>query len=149
MKRLGGYTAFLAEAGLGLLLTACGGGGSSSTPVIPTGPTVTSICVRPTTATIGAQVEFVATVAGTGSYSSAVTWSIAGPAGSTLSTGTLSTTGLYMTPYPAPATVTVMATSTQDPTVSGSATVTLSPPATTAGPALTVDASQPTHAISP
>jgi hypothetical protein len=149
MKRLGGYTAFLAEAGLGLLLTACGGGGSSSTPVIPTGPTVTSISVTPTTATIGAQVQFVATVAGTGSYSSAVTWSIAGPAGSTLSTGTLSTTGLYTTPYPAPATVTVTATSTEDPTVSGSATVTLSPPATMAGPALTVDASQQTHAISP
>jgi hypothetical protein len=151
MKRLGGYTALLAEAGLTLLLTACGGGGSSTpvTPPPPTGPAVTSITVTPTTATIGSQVQFVATVAGTGSYSSTVTWSIAGPAGSSLSTGTLSTTGLYTTPYPAPATVTVTATSTETPTVSGSATVTLSPPATTAGPALTVDASQQTHAISP
>jgi len=147
MKTLGGCAAFLAEAGLGLLLTACGGG--SSTPIIPIGPAVTSIAVTPTTATIGAQVQFVATVAGTGSYSSAVTWSIAGPAGSTLSTGTLSATGLYTTPYPAPATVTVTATSTEDATVSGSATVTLSLPATMAGPALTVDASQQTHAISP
>jgi hypothetical protein len=146
MKTLGACAALLAEAGLGSLLTACGGGGNSTTPITPT---VTSIAVTPTTATIGMQVQFTATVQGTGDYSSAVTWSIAGPAGSTLSTGTLSATGLYMTPYPAPATVTVMATSTQDPTVSGSATVTLSPPATTAGPALTVDASQPTHAISP
>jgi Glycoside hydrolase family 44 len=147
MKTLGGCAAFLAEAGLGLLLTACGGG--SSTPIIPIGPAVTSIAVTPTTATIGAQVQFMAAVQGTGDYSSAVTWSIAGPAGSTLSTGTLSATGLYTTPYPAPATVSVTATSTEDPTVSGSATVTLSPPATMAGPALTVDASQQTHAISP
>jgi Glycoside hydrolase family 44 len=101
------------------------------------------------TATIGSQVQFVATVSGTGSYSSVVTWSIAGPAGSTLSTGTLSSTGLYTTPYPAPPTVIVTATSTEDPTVSGSATVTLSPPATAAGPAVTVDASQQTRAISP
>jgi hypothetical protein len=110
---------------------------------------VTSITVTPTTATIGTQVQFAATVVGTGSYSSVVTWSIAGPSGSTLSTGTLSATGLYTTPYPAPATVTVTAISTEDPTVSGSATVTLSPPATAAGPALAVDASQQTHAISP
>jgi hypothetical protein len=150
VNRLRGYSAVLAQACLGLCVTACGGGGgSSSTPITPTGPTVTSITVTPMTATIGSQVQFVATVSGTGSYSSVVTWSIAGPAGSTLSTGTLSSTGLYTTPYPAPPTVIVTATSTEDPTVSGSATVTLSPPATAAGPAVTVDASQQTRAISP
>jgi hypothetical protein len=43
----------------------------------------------------------------------------------------------------------VTATSTQDKTKSGSATVTLSPPAAASGPALTVDAGNQTHAISP
>jgi hypothetical protein len=151
MKRLGSYSALLAHACLGMWVTACGGGGNTPTPSpTPTGPTVTSITVTPTTATIGGSpVQFAAAVQGTGDYRSAVTWSIAGPAGSTLSTGTLSSTGLYTTPYPAPATVTVTATSTEDPTVSGSANVTLSPPATAAGPAVTIDASQQTHAISP
>jgi Glycoside hydrolase family 44 len=151
MKRLGCYSAVLTQTCLGLWVTACGGGGSTPTPSpTPTGPAVTSISVTPTTATIGGSpVQFAANVQGTGDYSSAVTWSIAGPVGSALSTGTLSSTGLYTTPYPAPPTVTVTATSTEDPTVSGSATVALSPPATAAGPAVTVDASQQTHAISP
>ena len=138
------------EAGLGVAFTACGGGSSSPTaPVVPAGPTITSITVTPNTATIGAQVQFAATVAGTGSFSSGVTWSIAAPAGSALSPGTLSATGLYTTPYPAPATVTITATSTQDTTKSGSATVTLSAPPTASGPTLTVDAGTQTHAISP
>jgi hypothetical protein len=136
--------------GLSLLLTACGGGSPAATiPVPPSGPTVSSIAVTPTTATIGADVQFAAAVSGTGSYSSAVTWSVAAPAGSALSAGTLSATGLLITPYPAPATITVTATSVADPSVSGTATVTLTPPATAAGPALTVDAGNQTHPISP
>jgi hypothetical protein len=116
-----------------------------------TGPAITSVTVtpNPATATIGTQVQFTATVAGTGSFSTGVTWSLAGPSGSSLSPGTLSTTGLYTTPYPAPATVTITATSTQNTTKSGSVTVTLSPPAVASGPALTVDAGNQTHAISP
>ncbi len=150
MRKRGWIAVLSVEACLGLLMTACGGGGSSSTPIVPTGPAVTSITVAPTAATIGAApVQFVATVAGTGSYSSGVTWSIAAPSGSALSAGTLSSSGLYTTPYPAPSTVTISATSTEDSTVSGSATVTLSPAATAAGPALAVDAGQQTHAISP
>jgi hypothetical protein len=58
-------------------------------------------------------------------------------------------TGIYTTPYPASATVTVTATSTQDATKSGSVTITLSQPAATTGPALTVDSGNQTHAISP
>ena len=136
--------------GLSLLVAACGGGGNTPvTPPPPTGPTITSITVTPDTATIGTQVQFVATVSGTGSFSTGVTWSVSAPAGSSLSPGTLSATGLLTTPYPAPPTVTVTATSTQDTTKSGSATVTLSPPATTTGPALSVDAGKQTHAISP
>jgi hypothetical protein len=113
------------------------------------GSTISSITVNPNAATIGTQVQFAATVTGNGNFSSAVTWSVAGPAGSTLSPGTITSSGLYTTPYPAPATVTVTATSTQDSTKSGSAVVTLSQPTTTTGPALTVDAGNPTHPISP
>jgi hypothetical protein len=113
--------------------------------------TVPAVAVtpNPATATIGSQVQFTATVAGT--VSSAVTWSLAAPSGSNLSPGTISTSGLYTTPYPAPATVTVTATSTQGTTQgkSASVTVTLNPPATAAGPALTVDVSSPGNAISP
>jgi hypothetical protein len=105
--------------------------------------------VTPNTVPIGSQVQFVATVTGTGDFSSAVTWSIAAPAGSLLSPGTLSGTGLYTTPYPAPATVTVSATSTQDPSVVGNTTVTLSPSAPVAGLTLTVDAGTQTRPINP
>jgi Glycoside hydrolase family 44 len=114
-------------------------------------PLINSIAVTPTTATIGAQVQFVATVNGTGNYSKNVTWTLACPSCGSLSPGTLSSGGLYTTPYPAPTSVTVTATSTQTgfTNISGSATVTLSPPATAAGPALTVNVTNQTHAISP
>jgi len=113
-------------------------------------PSVQSVTVTPNQAvTIGATQQFASTVVGSGSYSAAVTWSLAGPAGSTLSSGTLSSSGLYTTPYPAPASVTITATSVQDTTKSGSVSVTLAAPAVAAGPALTVDAGNQTHAISP
>jgi len=114
-----------------------------------TGPAVTAISVTPSTATIGSQVQFAAAVSGTGSYSSAVTWSVAAPAGSALTAGTMSSAGLLTTPYPAPATVTVTATSVEDPSVSGTATVTLTQPAPLAGLTLSVDAGSQTHAINP
>lgn len=114
-----------------------------------TGRAITSITVTPNTAIIGTQVQFSANVVGTGSFSSAVTWSVAAPVGSSLSPGDINSTGLYTTPYPAPPTVTVTATSTEDTTKSGSATVTLSQPAVSAGPVLTVDAGNETHVISP
>jgi len=118
---------------------------------------ISSITVAPNTATIGAQQQFTATVHGTGSYSSGVTWSLACPLCVGLSPGTLSATGLYTTPYPAPASVTITATSTMTgfTNVSGSATVTLSPLATASGPALVVDVGTPAnpsenpHTISP
>jgi hypothetical protein len=111
---------------------------------------VLSITVTPTTATIGAQQQFTATVNGTGNYTTGVTWSVSAP-GSSLSPGDISSSGLYSTPYPAPATVTVTATSTMSgfTNVSGSAVVTLSQPPTATGPALNVDAGNKTHAISP
>jgi hypothetical protein len=98
---------------------------------------------------IGTQVQFAAVVSGTNNPSQAVTWSVAAPSGSTLSAGSITTSGLYATPYPAPATVTITATSTQDTTKSGSVTVALTQPAAGAGPSLTVDAGNQTHAINP
>jgi hypothetical protein len=115
----------------------------------PNGVTSVSVTPSPSTVTIGATQQFTPQVVGTGSYASTVNWSVAAPAGSSLSPGTISSSGLYTSPYPAPATVTVTATSTQDSSKSGSVTVTLTPPATTAGPALTVDAGNQTHAINP
>ena len=143
--------------GLSLTLAACGGGGAStgsSTQTgtsTPTGPAINSVTVTPSalTASIGSQAQFSASVSGTGIFSSAVTWSIASPSGSTLSPGTISSTGLYTTPYPAPPTITVTATSTQDTTKSGSVSVTLSPPPPTTGPALSVDAGNQTRSINP
>jgi len=115
------------------------------------GPNVTSVTVTPSapTVTIGSTQQFSATVNGTGLSGNGVTWSLAGPSGSTDSPGTITATGLYTSPYPAPATVTVTATSTQDPSISGSVTVTLTAPATATGPSLSVDAGKQTHAISP
>jgi hypothetical protein len=112
-------------------------------------PTVTSISVTPSTATIGSTQQFTATVVGNGSPGQGVTWSVAAPSGSTLSPGTISSTGLYTTPYPAPATVKVTATSTQNTTKSGNATVTLRVPGTTTGPALAVNVGTPGNPISP
>jgi hypothetical protein len=127
--------------GLSLSITACGGSGGGTPPPPPPSVTVTP---NPATATIGGQVQFAVAIGGTAT--SAVTWSLSAPAGSTLSPGTITAGGLYTTPYPAPATVTVTATGAQG---SGSTTVTLTPPATAAGPALSVNAADQTHAISP
>jgi Glycoside hydrolase family 44/Divergent InlB B-repeat domain len=115
------------------------------------GPHVTSVTVtpNPATVTIGSNRQFSATVNGTGLSGNAVTWSLAAPAGNTDSPGTITSSGLYTSPYPAPPTVTVTATSTQDTSISGSVTVTLAAPATAAGPLLSVDAGNQTHAISP
>ena len=109
-------------------------------------PTVV-VTPNPGTATIEPGVQFSATV--NGAASTAVSWSVAAPSGSSFSAGTISASGLYTTPYPAPPTVTVTATSTADTTQTGSATVTLPAPATAAYPALTVDAGSQTHAINP
>ena len=149
MRNTHWVAAIFLASGLSLALTACGGSGSASTVTAPTGPTISSITVTPTIATIGTQVQFVATVSGTGDFSSAVAWSYAGPPGFTQSLGTMTAAGEYTTPYPAPPTITVTATSTQFPSITGSATVTLNQPAQVAGLTLSVDAGNPTHAISP
>lgn len=125
--------------------------GSATLPITTAPPTITGVTVtpNPATATIGTTQQFTATVTGTGAYNKNLTWSVAGPSGWTGSVGSISSSGLYGTPYPAPATVTVTATSVGNTSVSGSVTATLAAPATAAGPALTVDAGDPLHSISP
>ncbi|HEY6448756.1 MAG TPA: glycoside hydrolase family 44 protein [Acidobacteriaceae bacterium] len=121
---------------------------SGTATVKVTAPAVT-VSVTPATATIGAATQFTATA----SDGSTPTWdwTLTDSTGGTTDAGTISSTGLYQSPYPppSPATVIVTATSAADSTVSGSATVTLAAPATTAGPILTVDLGNPLHPISP
>jgi len=83
-----------------------------------TPPTITSISVAcsPSAIAPDATSQCTATVQGTGSYSSAVTW--------ISSLGAINATGLLTAPAAA-GSVTVTATSVQDPTQSGDATVTV------------------------
>jgi hypothetical protein len=105
----------------------------------------------PTSAMIGGQaVTYSATV--TGATNTSVDWTVAGPSGWSGGLGTLTASGnsaTYQTPYPAPASVTITATSAQYSSLSEDTTVTLSAPATANGPVLTVDVGNELHAISP
>jgi len=126
--------------------TSCNVTISANTTVTATYSSV-AITPNPAAATIGSTQQFAATI--NGAATTAVTWTVAAPTGSSLSPGTITSTGLYTTPYPAPSTVTVTATSTADSTQSSSVTVTLTPPATASGPALSVNIGSPIGAISP
>jgi len=124
---------FLATLFLVILL-ACGGGSSTPTtnptptPTPTPSPTVTSVSVScsPTTVDVSTTAQCNATVSGTGSYSSSVTWSA--------STGSIDKTGLFTAPASA-TTATVTATSTQDTTKYATASITVraksTPPPTT------------------
>ncbi|HEX5282655.1 MAG TPA: glycoside hydrolase family 44 protein [Bryocella sp.] len=96
--------------------------------------------------TIGQSQQFTASV--TGLSPATVTWSVAVASG-TGSAGTITSAGYYQTPYPAPTSVTITATSTANTSITGSATVNLIAPPSTAGPALSVDAGTGIRAISP
>jgi hypothetical protein len=105
---------FLAAAGL----VSCGGGGGGGTPA----PVIT-ISLQPSTGAVntGASLPFTATV--TGSSNTAVTWSVTGAAG-----GTVSASGLYTAPTAlatASATATVEARSAADTTKAATALVTV------------------------
>jgi hypothetical protein len=106
-----------------------------------------SITVTPNSAVIGTQVQFNAALPS--GVTGGVTWSVAAPSGNALDPGSITSAGLYNTPYPAPSTVTITATSVSDTTVVGSVTVSLSQPPAANGPTLTLDAGAITHAINP
>jgi hypothetical protein len=99
-------------------------------PAPPPDPTVSSVqvAVNPATVNAGATAQCSATVEGTGSFSSAVTWSA--------SAGTISADGVFTAPAAA-GPVTITATSTQDKSKSGSATIVVqavvAPPPTNSG----------------
>jgi hypothetical protein len=104
-----------------LFASACGGSSNGGgTP--PSSPTITSVSVACSPASIQTTQTSTctSTVAGTGSFSSSVTWSV-----SPASIGAVSGAGV-LTPV-ASGTATVTATSTQDTTKSGGATVTVAP----------------------
>ncbi|MFI5116507.1 MAG: DUF3443 family protein [Terriglobales bacterium] len=98
------------------LMAACGGGGSGSS-------TITSVTVTcsPSTILYGQTSQCSATVTGTGSFSSGVTW--------TASAGTISSSGLFAAPSGGATSlqVTITATSMQDTSKSGMTTVTVNP----------------------
>ena len=88
------------------------------------------VVVTPATPMVrtGNQQVFTATV--TGALNVNVTWTVNGVAGGNSTVGTIAANGTYTAPLtlPTPNTVTVTATSVEDPTRSGSATVTLENP---------------------
>ena len=108
-----------------LLVTGCGGS-SGSNGGNTTITSVTASC-SPTSVITGQTSQCSATVQGTGSFSSSVTWAVNGIANGNSTVGIISSAGLYTAPatVPNPATVTVMATSVQDNSKSGSVQVTV------------------------
>lgn len=114
-------------------------------------PAISLIAVTPQRLTLspGDRQQFSATVSGTGAYNDGVTWSVNNVAGGNAALGTISRSGLYITPYPAPHSVTIRATSTFDPAKSAEAIILLAPPPLAAGPSLTLDGAAARHAISP
>ena len=98
-----------------------------STTFFITTPSIT-VGISPSTATValGASLQFGGYALGT--VNNLITWAVNGVPGGAVSTGTVSTAGLYTAPANLPIsgdTVTITATSQADPTKSASATVTL------------------------
>ncbi len=98
-----------------ITITGCGGGAPGSA-MLPASSTVASVSVAcvPSAVTTGATSQCKATVQGTGSDASAVTWSASG--------GAINSSGLLTAPA-VPGTVTVTAASAQDPSKSDTAIV--------------------------
>jgi hypothetical protein len=118
-----------------ITVTNTGNGATTSPAVnlaITAAPPVT-VSVAPANATVAvsATQQFNASV--TGAMNTAVTWSVNGVAGGNSTVGTISMSGLYSAPaaVPNPANVTIQATSTENPSSSGTANVTIQPPPVT------------------
>lgn len=117
-------TLFLAT---GVLTVAAGCGGSSGnggggTPSAT--PTIMSVSITCPSAVVqtGQTSQCAASVTGTGSYDSSLSWSVNGTTSGSGTVGTISTAGLYTAPssVPTPYTVSVTATSVADTTKSAS-----------------------------
>ncbi len=111
------------------VLAGCGGKKSTTTTSI-------TVTLSPASAslTTGATQQFTATVANTTNTN--VAWSVNGISQGNSTVGFISSTGLYTAPnsVPTPASVTVSAVSQADTSISGSATVTITAPATPTSP---------------
>jgi len=105
-------------------MCACGGGSGNGGGGGGNAPTISSVTVTcsPGNIQTGQTSQCSVAVTGTGNFSSAVTWSA--------DSGTITNSGLYTAPSSIPASgkATITATSTQDSTKSGAATVTVNPP---------------------
>jgi alpha-L-arabinofuranosidase len=99
---------------------------ASATITVTPLPTITGVSVvcQTTSLAVGGTTSCAPTVTGTGSYTSAVTWSV--------SAGSITPGGNFTAPSSGTSAV-VTATSTQDPTKSGSATLTLTQALTLSG----------------
>lgn len=140
------------RAALGLLLSLVGCGGDSGGPgpsPTPT-PVVTAVAVTPADASvlIGGTKQFTATVSGTGTFDASVSWAVERVVGGNTQVGTITAAGLYVTPFPAPTSVTIAAASNADGSKSASVTLSIAPPPAAQGPDLAVDAATSRHAIS-
>jgi Phosphoesterase family len=121
------FLPFLAMASaLVVLFSGCGGkiplaSSASQTSAV----TAVSVTCSPSSVANGGTAQCTAAVQGTGSYSSAVTWST--------SAGSISATGVLTAPTTA-GTVTITATSTQQPSLTGAATVVIASTGTPSNP---------------
>jgi hypothetical protein len=102
--------------------------GSNACPAAIPPPPPVSVTVAPTSVTLNSETgtqTFTATVTNTPNTS--VTWDVNGAAGGNSTVGTISAAGVYSAPLnaPSPATVTVRATSADEPSKSGTAQVTI------------------------
>ncbi len=136
-----------------IALSSCGGGSGGGGYQPPVNQ-VTGVAISPTSITLetGQEQQFTATVRGTGSYDASVRWSVNGVVGGNSAVGSISSTGLFTAPnaLPNPSTVTVAATSVEDPTKSASASAKVNPTSATGpGPSLQVDATAAQHPINP
>ena len=92
--------------------------------------TVSLVAIAPERITLvpGDIKQFSATVSCAGSCSEGITWSVNDLVGGSTALGTISKSGLYVTPYPTPQSVTVKARSTVDQTKSAAAVINFAEP---------------------
>ena len=117
------FGALLLTTGILTVVAGCGGGGSGGGGTPPVSPTITSVSVScsPTSILTTQTSTCTPTVNGTGSFSSSVTWSV-----SPTSMGTVTSAGVF-TPA-GTGTATIIATSTEDSTKSGSTPIAVTNP---------------------
>lgn len=117
---------------LGFALAGCGAGSATLSPnagpASAPPPVSATVSISPSTASVnvgGVPLQFSATI--TNAANNGITWAVNGVVGGDTASGTISASGLYLSPstLQSSAMVRVTATSTADPTQSATATLTL------------------------